>query len=125
MILPPGPHPARVTATLVPGALKRRDTFPSRQAAYEWLKGRKGSFGKWDDRVLQTFVDGGFRETVEGVALKCPKSSEAATYRDQAGIIHTYHLLRSLVLRLPVHIIYGEVDDLLYVSFPSFDFHLS
>lgn len=117
MILPPGgPHPARATAILVPGALKRRDTFPSCQETYEWLKGRKSSFGKWDDRVLQAFVDDGFRESKEGVILKCPKALEAASYRDQAGIIHIYHMLRSLVLSVPVHIIYGEIDDLLYVS---------
>jgi pimeloyl-ACP methyl ester carboxylesterase len=50
------------------------------------------------------------------VTLKCPKTLEAASYRDQAGIIHVYHMLRSLVLRMPVHVIYGEIDDLLYVS---------
>lgn len=57
-------------------ARKRRDVFVSRTAAYEnWRD--KEPFSSWDDRVLRAYVEGGLRDTGDGVVLKCSKSSEA------------------------------------------------
>lgn len=40
---------------LVNGAINRRDTWPSKEDAYNILKSR-GSWKSWDDRVLKIYV---------------------------------------------------------------------
>ncbi len=66
---------------LVTGALRRRDTFDSVQAAVERL-GSKPPMSDLDPRALQAYVEGGVRVAVGGgVTLKCRRQDEAQTYR--------------------------------------------
>jgi pimeloyl-ACP methyl ester carboxylesterase len=62
---------------LVKGALRRRRTWPSRQACYEHLRG-KPLFANWLDAALQDYVESGTQERVDGqVELVYPPEWEA------------------------------------------------
>jgi len=61
------------------GALRRRSDFPDRAAMFAALKGR-GAFANWSDAQLADYVEGGARESGEGVTLCCRPEWEAANY---------------------------------------------
>jgi pimeloyl-ACP methyl ester carboxylesterase len=66
---------------LLLGALKRRATFPSKQAAFEAYLGR-GGFKTWSEAQLADYVEAGFRETLDGqVTLTCAPEWEASNFR--------------------------------------------
>jgi len=66
---------------LVAGALRRRATFPSRQAAFEAYLGR-GAFKTWRDVQLADYLAAGLAETETGeVALTCGPDWEASNFR--------------------------------------------
>jgi pimeloyl-ACP methyl ester carboxylesterase len=66
---------------LVAGALRRRATFPSKQAAFEAYLGR-GGFKTWSEAQLADYVAAGFRETPTGeVTLTCEPEWEASSFR--------------------------------------------
>ena len=58
------------------GALRRKATFPSRQAAYKNFRS-KPAFAGWQDRAMRAYVDGGLRQADDGVVLKCSPQAEA------------------------------------------------
>jgi pimeloyl-ACP methyl ester carboxylesterase len=62
---------------LVRGAVRRRRTWPSRQACYEHYRG-KPLFAAWPDASLRAYVEAGTRErTDSGVGLVYPPEWEA------------------------------------------------
>jgi pimeloyl-ACP methyl ester carboxylesterase len=66
---------------LVAGALRRRATFPNRQAAFEAYLGR-GAFRTWSEEQLTDYVAAGFRDTPDGeVTLSCTSAWEASNFR--------------------------------------------
>ena len=66
---------------LVGGALRRRPSFPSKQAAYEAYLGR-GAFRTWEPVQLADYVAAGFRDTETGeVTLTCSPEWEASNFR--------------------------------------------
>jgi pimeloyl-ACP methyl ester carboxylesterase len=66
---------------LVAGALRRRATFPSRQAAFEAYLGR-GAFKTWRDVQLADYLAAGLAQTETGeVALTCSPAWEASNFR--------------------------------------------
>ena len=68
-------------SALVAGALRRRATFPSKQAAFEAYLGR-GGFKTWTEAQVADYVEGGFRETADGeVTLACAPEWEASNFR--------------------------------------------
>jgi len=77
----------------------------------------------WDPRVLKIFCEHGLRElpTAEyadqktGVTLKCHRMQEAASYRSKSRIV-AYNYLHSACKLLPIHVIYGAIDDHMCVS---------
>jgi pimeloyl-ACP methyl ester carboxylesterase len=72
---------AAAESPLVAGALRRRATFPSRQAAFEAYLGR-GAFRSWRDVQLADYVAAGFAETENGeVSLTCAPEWEASNFR--------------------------------------------
>ncbi|PFH48514.1 hypothetical protein AMATHDRAFT_149724 [Amanita thiersii Skay4041] len=99
------------------GASNRRDIWPSKEEAYKIMKSK--SFKHWDDRVLRIYVEQGLRplptaiypELTEGVTLKCPRSYEAACYRDRTGHPRAYRMLKHITPKVPTHFIYGSIDD--------------
>ncbi|KAK0205228.1 Alpha/beta hydrolase fold-1 [Desarmillaria ectypa] len=98
----------------------RRDTWLSKEEAYAVMKGRK-AWQVWDDRVLRVFVEHGLRslptidypDKVNGVTLKCSRKQETACYRDDLGVSRTYRGMAYFVKQLPIHLIYGAIDDIL------------
>ncbi|KAL0946266.1 hypothetical protein HGRIS_012521 [Hohenbuehelia grisea] len=121
MILPYDP----VRNNILEGpAAKRRDTWASKEEAMKAFQSRP-SWQVWDPRVLKTYVESGLRplptayypDQTEGVTLKCPRLSESAQYRDKITTTRAYNFLSTITERLPIHILYGAVDDYVYASF--------
>ena len=72
---------ATMESPLVQGALRRRATFASRQAAFDAYLGR-GAFRTWSADQLADYVAAGFRETANGeVTLTCTPEWEASNFR--------------------------------------------
>ena len=72
---------ANPESPLLAGALKRRATFPSKQAAFEAYLGR-GGFKTWSEAQVADYVEAGFRETPDGeVTLTCTPQWEASNFR--------------------------------------------
>ncbi|MDB5443080.1 MAG: Hydrolase, partial [Phenylobacterium sp.] len=66
---------------LVQGALRRRASFASHQAAFEAYVGR-GAFRSWTEAQIADYVAAGFRETADGeVTLTCTPEWEASNFR--------------------------------------------
>lgn len=87
-ILPPVPDGSSDPAAAFPsranplaeGARRRREEFPSMEAAYENYAGKR-PFSALDPAALRAYVDHGFSELDDGtVRLKCRREVEAATY---------------------------------------------
>ncbi|MEN3314920.1 MAG: hypothetical protein V7605_1154 [Acidimicrobiaceae bacterium] len=81
VVVPADPPLGRDEANwLAAGARRRRDTFDSRQQAYDHYRS-KGPFVNWDDVALHQYVDHGFVDRPEGgVALACRPEHEALIY---------------------------------------------
>ncbi|TCD65459.1 hypothetical protein EIP91_002673 [Steccherinum ochraceum] len=117
MLLPP-PTMIPDSDALISGAQRRRDIWPSRNAAYEILQSRP-SWKIWDPRVLKLFVEHGLRDLPtatypdkqEGVTLICPRDQEVACYSDKLGRSRAYKFLPTLCSRLPVHFIWGSISE--------------
>ncbi|KAJ8522117.1 hypothetical protein ONZ45_g1271 [Pleurotus djamor] len=115
MILPA--HPPDALDMLESGASKRRDIWPSKKEALEIFLSRP-SWQAWDRRILELYVEHGLRPLPTatypdklGVTLACPRHLETVSYRDTISRTRAYHFLSTIVRRLPVHILYGAVDD--------------
>lgn len=100
--LDPGAHPLAV------GARRRREEFPSFDAAYENYSS-KPPFDALDPAALHAYVDHGFEQLDDGtVRLKCRGADEAAVYSSS-----TSHLAFSSLgdVGIPVTVAAGDDDD--------------
>ncbi len=59
---------------------KRRDTFPSADAAFEAYRGR-GAFRSWPDETLRDYLKGGLEAFEGGMRLACRPAWEAQAFR--------------------------------------------
>ncbi|KAF8513734.1 Alpha/beta hydrolase fold-1 [Hysterangium stoloniferum] len=98
---------------------KRRDIWPSLEEASTTLKSKK-AFAIWDDDVFKLYLKHGFTDlptmtypNQEGVTLKCPKMQEVACYNDGFSARLVYEFMPTLSARLPVHVIWGSIDDII------------
>jgi len=98
---------------------KRRDIWPSLEVASTTLKAKK-AFAVWDDDVFKLYMKHGFTElptmtypNQKGVTLKCPKMQEVACYNNSFSARRLYEYLPTLFARLPVHVIWGFIDDII------------
>ncbi|KAK7448810.1 hypothetical protein VKT23_013540 [Stygiomarasmius scandens] len=91
----------------------RRDTWPGREEAFQWLS-RKFPWRMWDPRVVRLLVDYGLQNTPNGsqVTLKCDKKQEAISYPDVDGHFEATIELGRICHALPVHLIWGTSNDL-------------
>lgn len=83
-VLPPSPPPGTTFPSranpLAAGARRRREVFPSRDAAFEHYAG-KPPFSVLAPDALRAYVDHGFEDLPDGtVRLKCRGEVEASTY---------------------------------------------
>jgi len=92
---------------LAEGALRRRDVFPSKDAAFENYRS-KLPFSALDPDALRAYVDHGFADQADGsVRLKCRPEIESAVYRMAGGHDAFDHLGE---VACPVTIGRGVVD---------------
>jgi len=103
------------------GALARRDFWESKEEA--WTSFSTKGMKAWDKRVVTLFVEFGLRETTKddpfdrpGVTLKCPKAQEFASLRDRTSRVLAFDFLETLCSNVPVHVIWGAIDD--YIPSP-------
>lgn len=104
IILPP-PY-RREDIPLALAAQRRRNRFVSRDAAYERF--RSGPMATWQPEALAAYVDFGFVDDGNGIAIKCDPSVEADVFRE--GWNHdTWDLVPEI--SIPVTIVAGERSD--------------
>lgn len=96
---------------LVSATSVRRDTWDSREAAFNWFKERL-PWKVWDPRVIRLLSEHGLQETMAGVILKCSKEQEAVSYRDAKPQFDATVLLSRVSRAIPVHVIWGTTNDL-------------
>lgn len=86
------------------GALRRRNTFDSREAAFAAYKGR-GAFKTWPDAAVADYVAGGFIDLPDGkVTLACAPEWEASSFA-----AHGHNPWRALrKVKAPVRILKAE-----------------
>lgn len=112
---------------LVGATSVRRDTWDSREAAFNWFKERL-PWKVWDPRVIRLlsvclvttsisdvkfgYQEHGLQETMAGVILKCSKEQEAVSYRDAKPQFDATVLLSRVSRAIPVHVIWGTTNDL-------------
>ncbi|TCD62135.1 hypothetical protein EIP91_007310 [Steccherinum ochraceum] len=97
----------------------RRDTWPSREAASQWLS-KRFPWSTWDERARKRFVDHGlcqlptssYPDKHDGVTLACAREQEAAGYVDFEGMLAGLDRLSEICPVLPVHCIFAEREDL-------------
>ena len=111
-ILPPAPPPGTTFPSnsnpLAAGARRRREVFPSRDAAFENYAG-KPPFSVLAPESLRAYVDHGFEDVDDGtVRLKCRGEVEAATYEMAA---HHGAVARLSEVTCPVTFVYGGRTD--------------
>jgi pimeloyl-ACP methyl ester carboxylesterase len=99
----PVPMPELPANPMAAGARRRRDRFPSRDAAYENFSG-KPPFSAFAPDALRLYVDYGFVDTEDGdVELACRRDDEAAMYENAL----TDAFDRLTLVRIPVHVACG------------------
>ena len=104
IILPP-PY-RRLNIPLARAAQRRRNSFPSRQAAYDRF--RAGPMADWTDDALDAYVDHGFAVQDDALVIKCEPIVEADTFREGANH-DTWDLVGDI--DIPVTIVSGELSD--------------
>ncbi|KAH7907247.1 Alpha/beta hydrolase fold-1 [Hygrophoropsis aurantiaca] len=105
-------------------AMNRRDIWPSIEEAYQVMKSRP-LWKNWDERILRIYVNHGLRplptleypNRLDGVTLKCTKQQESATLGDHKSRVLAYNLLPHLAKRIPIHFVYGGIDEHTQVLF--------
>ncbi|KAJ7114844.1 Alpha/beta hydrolase family-domain-containing protein [Mycena epipterygia] len=106
----------------------RRDKWPSREVAYQWMKARY-PWRVWDPRMLQALIvlnplleillsehflpqDHGLTETSDGeVTPKCGKHQESSCYPDTFAHFDSMKQINRIWRTVPLHIIWGTRND--------------
>ena len=93
----------RVNIPMARAAQRRRNRFPSREAARERFV--SGPMATWQPEALDAYVDFGFVDDGDGVAIKCAPAVEADVFRE--GSNHdTWDLIPDI--SVPVTIVSGQ-----------------
>ncbi|KAI0766213.1 alpha/beta-hydrolase [Trametes elegans] len=100
-------------------ARTRKDTWPSRPAAREWLA-RRLPWRRWDARVLDLFVENALCDLPtatypgekEGVTLACTRVQEVAGYTHHEDGFAALEMLKTLCPAMPVHTVFGGKRDM-------------
>jgi hypothetical protein len=122
MLSPAGPEyllPLR--RALVKSAYERRDVWSSLEEA-SWALKKRDRTKKWHPKVLDLYVKHALRPhpgsrfndvPYTGVTLACTRDQEAAMYRDVDGPTKPVGGLLATCNKIPVHIIFGDINDFL------------
>ncbi len=97
----------RANIPLARAAQRRRNRFESRDRAYERFV--SGPMATWQPDVLAAYVDHGFVDDGNGVAIKCAPAVEADVFRE-GGNHDTWNRVRDIAV--PVTIVAGERSEI-------------
>ncbi|KAI0058253.1 hypothetical protein BV25DRAFT_1891561 [Artomyces pyxidatus] len=94
----------------------RKDIWPSRAAAHEWLRTHSPWKG-WHPRSLELFVEHGLRDLptakyphlTEGVTLSCTREQESFCYSGLQDCVDALERLRDLCTLIPIDCIFGNI----------------
>ncbi|KAG8899010.1 hypothetical protein FRB99_006977 [Tulasnella sp. 403] len=99
---------------------QRRDVWPSRKAALKDFSSSKG-YKSWHPSIISLFVQHAIRDhpaknfsfgSYDGVSLACDRFHEAACYRGGSELSVTMvGALTNISHTIPVHVIWGEIED--------------
>ncbi|KAI6044065.1 hypothetical protein EDC04DRAFT_458063 [Pisolithus marmoratus] len=116
LLSPQGLEPLRpLQVRLVQNAYERRDVWPSREDAMDYL-GTNKHIARWDRRVLVLYVRYGLRNhpgaqhevaPYTGVCLACSREEEVTMYRDPTGPSRGLEVLSEICKYVPVSVIFG------------------
>ncbi len=95
-----------VESPLAKGALRRRAQFASRQEVVDSYRGR-GPFKAWSEAMLADYVQDGFADNAQGVALTCAPAWEAANFSSPQGDVFSAFGKISV----PIRILRAEVGS--------------
>lgn len=117
VVRPPSAFTSKMQNFLVTNSERQVDTWLSLAEARRTML-QKSTWKIWDTRCFETYIKYALKpvnsEDPEGpVTLKTSKMDAAATQRDPQGIRLSYLNLSGLAKRVPTHLIYGAVPDLL------------
>ncbi|TFK95878.1 hypothetical protein BDV98DRAFT_346518 [Pterulicium gracile] len=117
MITAPTPKAITVQNFLAASTEKQVDTWTSLQQAREAML-KKAPWRSWDKRAFEAFSRYGLKPVdianpMGPVTLKTSKIDTAATYRDPHGLRRCYLYLGDLVKHIPVHMVFGDVPDVM------------
>ena len=117
VVIPPGVLPDDPKAnSLATGAARRRDTFPSAQAAFDNFAS-KPPLNTFTPEALSAYVDGGFETEADGsVRLRCRPADESRFYL-MGGQHDAYDHLAEV--HCPVTIVRGAEDFGPYMFAPA------
>ncbi|KAJ7050359.1 Alpha/beta hydrolase family-domain-containing protein [Mycena amicta] len=97
---------------VVSATLTRRETWPSTEAAFAWMR-KRAPWSEWDERVLRRLVDYGL-ETLpdsKGVRIKGDRKQEALSYSEPQPHFEAATLLASRPIAGKVHFIWADAQD--------------
>ncbi|KAG9222282.1 hypothetical protein CCMSSC00406_0006579 [Pleurotus cornucopiae] len=97
---------------LATGSARRRDTWSSKEEAFSWFSNRF-PWKTWDTRAMRSFVDHALEQRDEDVGLKCNKLHESEYYSPSENIFDPPHIISKLCHAVPIHIIWGEIPDIM------------
>ncbi|KAF4573443.1 hypothetical protein EYR36_007958 [Pleurotus pulmonarius] len=97
---------------LATGSARRRDRWTSKEEAFSWFSNRF-PWKTWDTRAVRSFVDHALEQKNEYVGLKCNKLHESEYYSPSENIFDPPHIISKLCHAVPVHIIWGEIPDIM------------
>ena len=112
VLLPP-PFERNPYGPLAQGAIRRRPLFDSREELVETYLD-KPLFQRWHPEVFDAYIEYGFRQVPEGLALRCPREVEADLFSTGA---ECGAFARLDELSPPVHLIVTDESGLLGPSF--------
>ncbi|KAI9060876.1 alpha/beta-hydrolase [Trametes sanguinea] len=100
-------------------AKKRKDVWPSRAAAKEWLA-KRWPWSRWDPRVLDLYVEhalcdlptAAHPDLQEGVTLSTTREQEAWGYGGYDDAHASLERLKELCPAIPVHSVFGGQIDM-------------
>ncbi|KAI0352116.1 hypothetical protein OH77DRAFT_1460879 [Trametes cingulata] len=99
-------------------ARKRKDIWPSRAAAKDWLSKRL-PWRRWDPRVLDLYIEHALCDLPtraypdkEGVTLALTRTQEVGGYSHHEDGFEALAILQKVCPVMPVHTIFGEIVDM-------------
>ncbi|OJT03415.1 hypothetical protein TRAPUB_5992 [Trametes pubescens] len=103
-------------------ARKRKDIWPSREAAREYFSTRL-PWRRWDKRVLDLYTEHALYDLPtstypdkKGVTFTITRAQEAGSMSHHEDGFDALDILQSICPVLPVHTVFGEHDDMVPVE---------